>query len=98
MKEATLQPRACWASSAGISLGWPWPLTTTLILSRGTSRLGSRSSSRRVCRSEANDSRPIQFRKHFGLANLHCILGAKIDNIYDALDEIELITQQRKAG
>ena len=29
--------------------------------------------------SETDDSRPILFRKHVGLPNLHCILGAKID-------------------
>jgi hypothetical protein len=48
--------------------------------------------------SEQDDSRPILMRKHFGMDNLHCILGAKIDNIYDALDEVERLTQSRKAG
>lgn len=38
--------------------------------------------------SEANDSRPILFRRHHGLANLHCVLGAKIDNIFDLLEEL----------
>jgi hypothetical protein len=48
--------------------------------------------------SEADDSRPILMRRHFGMANLHCILGAKIDNVYDALDEIERFAHERKAG
>jgi glycine/D-amino acid oxidase-like deaminating enzyme len=48
--------------------------------------------------SEADDSRPILLRKHSGMPNLHCILGAKIDNIYDALDEVELIARARRAG
>jgi glycine/D-amino acid oxidase-like deaminating enzyme len=48
--------------------------------------------------SESNDSRPILMRSHCGMANLHCVLGAKIDNIYDALDAIDLIAQTRRAG
>jgi glycine/D-amino acid oxidase-like deaminating enzyme len=47
--------------------------------------------------SESDDSRPILMRKHHGMPNLHCVLGAKIDNIYDALDEIEAISHVRKA-
>jgi hypothetical protein len=39
-------------------------------------------------RSEMDDSRPILFRRHHGLTNLHCVLGAKIDNIFDLLDEL----------
>lgn len=39
-------------------------------------------------RSEVDDSRPILFRKIHGLENLTCILGAKIDNIYDIFDEV----------
>jgi glycine/D-amino acid oxidase-like deaminating enzyme len=37
--------------------------------------------------SEEDDSRPILFRRDFGLKNLHCVMGAKIDNIFDVLDE-----------
>jgi glycine/D-amino acid oxidase-like deaminating enzyme len=40
-------------------------------------------------RNEADDGRPILFRPHHGLTNVHCVLGSKIDNIYDALDHIE---------
>ena len=44
--------------------------------------------------SEVDDSRPILFRKDHGLKNLTCILGGKIDNIYDVLDEIETLRAQ----
>lgn len=40
-------------------------------------------------RSEVDDSRPILFRKHHGLANYHVVMGGKIDNVYDALAEID---------
>lgn len=40
-------------------------------------------------RSERDDSRPILFRRHHGLANLHCVLGAKIDNVFDLLEEMD---------
>ena len=39
--------------------------------------------------SEIDDGRPILFRNNHGLQNLTCILGGKIDNIYDVLYEIE---------
>jgi glycine/D-amino acid oxidase-like deaminating enzyme len=39
-------------------------------------------------RSEMDDSRPILFQRDRGLTNLHCVLGAKIDNIFDLLDEL----------
>ena len=37
--------------------------------------------------SESDDSRPILFRRDTGLKNLHCVMGAKIDNIFDVLGE-----------
>ena len=37
--------------------------------------------------SEHDDSRPILFRRDCGLKNLHCVMGAKIDNIFDILRE-----------
>ena len=40
---------------------------------------------------EINDARPILFRKDYGIKNFHIILGAKIDNIYDIVEEIEKI-------
>ena len=40
-------------------------------------------------RSEVDDSRPILFKPHHGLRNFHVVLGGKIDNVYDVMDEIE---------
>jgi hypothetical protein len=39
--------------------------------------------------SEADDSRPILLQRAAGLPNLTCIMGGKIDNIYDVLAELE---------
>ncbi|WP_043431292.1 FAD-dependent oxidoreductase [Cystobacter fuscus] len=41
--------------------------------------------------SEVDDSRPILFRWGHGLKNLVCVMGGKIDNIYDVLQEIDLL-------
>ncbi len=38
---------------------------------------------------EANDRRPILYRKDYGIKNFHIVMGGKIDNIYDAIDEIK---------
>jgi glycine/D-amino acid oxidase-like deaminating enzyme len=43
--------------------------------------------------SESNDSRPILFARDVGMPGLHCVLGAKIDNVYDILDEIDRYLQ-----
>jgi hypothetical protein len=50
-------------------------------------------------RNEADDGRPILFRRHHGLTNFHCVLGAKIDNVYDLLDEMggEPVEERRSA-
>ncbi len=48
--------------------------------------------------SEADDSRPILFRRHHGLPGLHCILGAKVDNVYDACAEVETLFPRRKVA
>ncbi|WP_406696639.1 FAD-dependent oxidoreductase [Singulisphaera sp. Ch08] len=48
--------------------------------------------------SEADDSRPILMRAHHGLPDLHCVMGAKIDNIYDALESVDQISRSRRAG
>ncbi len=37
---------------------------------------------------EGNDGRPILFKQDYGLRGYHCILGSKIDNIYDVIDTI----------
>lgn len=39
-------------------------------------------------RSDADDSRPILFRPNHGLPGLHCVMGGKIDNVYDAVEAI----------
>ena len=41
-----------------------------------------------LARSELDDSRPILYRRDYGMPGYTCILGGKLDNIYDALDEI----------
>jgi glycine/D-amino acid oxidase-like deaminating enzyme len=40
--------------------------------------------------SEADDSRPILFHRNKSLPGLICVMGGKIDNVYDALAELEL--------
>lgn len=40
-------------------------------------------------RSEGDDSRPILFKAHHGMRNYHCIMGGKIDNIYDIAHELQ---------
>jgi glycine/D-amino acid oxidase-like deaminating enzyme len=42
-----------------------------------------------LMQNEVDDGRPILFRPHHGIPNFSVLLGAKIDNIYDALDAIE---------
>ena len=36
-----------------------------------------------------DDGRPILLQQDAGLAGLHCVLGSKLDNIYDVLDSID---------
>ena len=38
--------------------------------------------------SEVDDSRPILFKKNHGLKGFHCVMGGKIDNVYDVIDVI----------
>lgn len=41
--------------------------------------------------SETDDSRPILYKEHYdGLKNYICIMGGKIDNIYDVFKELKL--------
>ena len=44
-----------------------------------------------LLKSENDDSRPILFKPHFGLKNYTCIMGGKLDNIYDVFRELELL-------
>lgn len=39
-------------------------------------------------RSETDDSRPILFRPNAGLRGFHCVMGGKIDNVYDVVRAI----------
>lgn len=39
--------------------------------------------------SEVDDSRPILFHSHHGVRNYHSILGGKIDNVFDFLEQID---------
>lgn len=48
--------------------------------------------------SEIDDSRPILWRKDHGLANLTCVLGGKIDNVYDALHQERLLHGEQAPG
>ncbi|GIC77250.1 FAD-dependent oxidoreductase [Moritella sp. F3] len=38
--------------------------------------------------SDTDDSRPILFKANYGLPGLHCVMGGKIDNIYDVIQTI----------
>lgn len=49
-------------------------------------------------KSEVDDSRPVLFRQDCGLPNLTCMLGAKIDNIYDVLEVVEELGAPRVAA
>jgi glycine/D-amino acid oxidase-like deaminating enzyme len=42
--------------------------------------------------SEVDDSRPILYQRDLGLPGLSCIMGGKIDNIYDMLAELRTST------
>jgi len=39
--------------------------------------------------SEVDDSRPILFKMNYGMNGYHCVMGGKIDNVYDILTTIE---------
>ncbi len=39
-------------------------------------------------RSEGDDSRPILCRFNYGFTGYHCIMGGKVDNVYDAIEAI----------
>jgi glycine/D-amino acid oxidase-like deaminating enzyme len=48
--------------------------------------------------SEGNDSRPILFQRDVGVPGLHCVLGAKLDNVYDILDELDMAFGAQRAA
>ena len=39
--------------------------------------------------SAVDDSRPFLWKPDHGIPGFHCLLGGKIDNVYDALDVIK---------
>ena len=47
---------------------------------------------------ERDDGRPILFNRQPGLPGLLSVLGSKIDNIYDALEELDALYQKREAA
>ena len=46
-------------------------------------------------RSDSDDSRPILFRANYELPGFHCIMGGKIDNVYDAIETINKLGLDR---
>lgn len=40
-------------------------------------------------RSETDDGRPILFKPDYALPGVHCVMGGKIDNVYDVVDVID---------
>jgi glycine/D-amino acid oxidase-like deaminating enzyme len=47
-----------------------------------------------LCKNEGDDGRPILFRSDLGPKNYTCIMGGKVDNIYDAFDEIRRLYEE----
>jgi glycine/D-amino acid oxidase-like deaminating enzyme len=37
-------------------------------------------------RNDVDDGRPILFMRDYGMPGLHCVMGSKIDNVYDMID------------
>ncbi|MEF2978696.1 FAD-dependent oxidoreductase [Subtercola sp. YIM 133946] len=48
-----------------------------------------------LAKSDIDDSRPILYRPDHGIENYTCIMGGKLDNIYDVLAELELTRAHR---
>lgn len=49
-----------------------------------------------LVKSEQDDSRPILFNSSFGLDGYTCIMGGKLDNIYDVFEELDLTYEATK--
>ncbi len=45
-----------------------------------------------LMQNDQDDGRPILLRMNYGLPNFHVIMGGKIDNIYDILDNLGLLS------
>ncbi len=37
-----------------------------------------------------DDGRPILFKRNHGAPNLTCVIGGKIDNVFDVFDAVDL--------
>lgn len=48
-----------------------------------------------LMKSEGDDSRPILFKAHMGMRNYTCIMGGKLDNIYDVFEELEQLYEKK---
>lgn len=46
-------------------------------------------------KSEGDDSRPILFRSDFGIKGYICIMGGKLDNIYDVFEDLKVVYGER---
>jgi hypothetical protein len=42
-------------------------------------------------KNEVDDGRPILFKPDHGIPHLHCVMGSKIDNVYDVLESLQAI-------
>jgi glycine/D-amino acid oxidase-like deaminating enzyme len=47
-----------------------------------------------LVKSEGDDSRPILFKPHLGIHGYTCIMGGKLDNIYDVFSELGVLYGQ----
>jgi glycine/D-amino acid oxidase-like deaminating enzyme len=47
--------------------------------------------------SEVDDSRPFLFKRDHGLPGLTCVLGGKLDNVFDLVDELESAARELAA-
>lgn len=49
-----------------------------------------------LVKSEGDDSRPILFKENHGMSNYLCIMGGKLDNIYDVFEALEEVYGENK--
>lgn len=47
-----------------------------------------------LAKSEDDDSRPILFKADFAIPGYNCIMGGKLDNIYDVFEELRLLYEK----
>jgi hypothetical protein len=46
-------------------------------------------------KNEGDDGRPILFKSDLGIKGYTCIMGGKVDNIYDVFDELRRLYERR---